>query len=266
MNRLFLHIIYLLAVITLWSCEHVNKSISEGNQLYFDGRYDDAVKKYDKAIELDSSSFIASFNKGNALYKASKGLDTLKNHFNTLLEQATDDEEIACIYHNLGNAQLVNSKVKEAIESYKSALRLRPNYEDTRYNLAYAQKLIPPEEKDSNQNQDQQDQQNKDNKDNKDNQNKDENEDNKDNKEDQQNKDENKDDQNKDDKKDPNKDGEDDENQKPKDGQQKPQPGKLTEEQAKKLLDHIRREEKGIRAKINKEKEGEAQPNNDKDW
>ena len=56
------------------------------------------------------------------------------------------------IYHNLGNAYLSQQQkmpgeqkkemVTKGIDSYKKALRLNPNDPATRYNLAYAQRLL----------------------------------------------------------------------------------------------------------------------------
>ena len=52
----------------------------------------------------------------------------------------------ARINHNLGNSYLKENKLEQAIEEYKSSLRLNPNDEETRYNLAYAQKMKQQQE------------------------------------------------------------------------------------------------------------------------
>lgn len=256
--------------ISFWSCEHVHKSISDGNDAYFDGHFSDAIHHYNQALEMDSSSFVASFNKGNALYKKQVGVDTLEQHWKSLLQRTGKKEEIANIYHNLGNSFLANGKIKEAIEAYKDALRLKPYYEDTRYNLAYAQKLLPPEQKNKDQNQDQKNQDQKDNKDNKDNQDK-KNQDSE-NKKDEQNKDDadkKSEEQKKNNGEDEQKEGSNNQKgQDQKSGQkQKPQQGKLSKEQAKRLLDHIRRQESGIIEKVNRGKEKNASSESkNKNW
>lgn len=253
--------------IFFWSCEHVHKSISEGNDAYFDGHFSDAINHYNQALEMDSASFIASFNKGNALYKKQVGVDTLEHHWKSLLQKTGKKEEVANIYHNLGNSFLANGKIKKAIEAYKDALRLKPFYEDTRYNLAYAQKLLPPEQKDKDQNQDQKNQDQKDNKDNQDKKNQDsENKKNEQNKDDADKKSE---EQKKNNGEDEQKEGSNNQkDQDQKSGQkQKPQQGKLTKEQAKRLLDHIRRQESGIIEKVNRGKEKNASSESkNKNW
>lgn len=263
-------IILLGVVVTLFSCEHVNKSLELGNNAYSDNHFSKAIKHYDKALTLDSASFVAQFNKGNALYKKGIGKDTVVPHYENLIKQAQTEDQIAKLYHNIGNTYLSNELYEEAIEAYKSTLRLRPDFEDTRYNLAYAQLHIPPKQDSSKNQQNKKNQQNDQNQNNQDqNQNK---------KQDQENKDQQKSDQNKDqDNKNGDQSEDQSENQKqdqgddPKDsnGDQKksnkegnknpqPQPGKLSKEQAKRLLDHIKRQEKGIRAKVNKGKEKNA--------
>ena len=61
--------------------------------------------------------------------------------FESLKDNARNDEELANINHNLGNSLLKENKIDLAIEAYKTSLRINPNDEDTRYNLAYAQKM-----------------------------------------------------------------------------------------------------------------------------
>ena len=61
--------------------------------------------------------------------------------FESLKDNARNDQELANINHNLGNSLLKENKIDLAIEAYKTSLRINPNDEDTRYNLAYAQKM-----------------------------------------------------------------------------------------------------------------------------
>nr|HPI53317.1 tetratricopeptide repeat protein [Chitinophagaceae bacterium] len=146
--------------------------------------------------------------------------------------------------HNVGNTFLEQKKWDDAIQYYKQSLRENPNSPNTKYNLAYAQKMKQ-----------QQDQQ----------QNKDKNKQDKQDQKDQQKKDQQpKDDQQKQDQKDKqdqqkNKPDQPKEEQKP-----QPQPSKLTKEQADQLLNALNQEEKKLKEK--KEK-GQGQPVKlDKDW
>jgi tetratricopeptide (TPR) repeat protein len=48
----------------------------------------------------------------------------------------------ATLYYNLGNARFKQGELAQAILNYERALRLRPNYADAKYNLAFAQNKI----------------------------------------------------------------------------------------------------------------------------
>jgi len=48
----------------------------------------------------------------------------------------------AQIYYNLGNARFKQGELAQAILNYERALRLKPNYPDAQYNLAFAQSKI----------------------------------------------------------------------------------------------------------------------------
>ena len=68
---------------------------------------------------------------------------------------------LAQTYHNLGNIFMQKKDYGQSVEAYKQSLRINPYDDETRYNLALAQKLL----KDQQQQQQNQDQQDKDKKD-----------------------------------------------------------------------------------------------------
>ena len=51
------------------------------------------------------------------------------------------------MYHNLGNSLVKEQKLEEAIEAYKSSLRINPKDKDTRHNLAITHKQKQQQEK-----------------------------------------------------------------------------------------------------------------------
>ena len=46
------------------------------------------------------------------------------------------------MYYNLGNTRFKQGELAQAILNYERALRLKPNYKDAKYNLAFAQSRI----------------------------------------------------------------------------------------------------------------------------
>jgi tetratricopeptide (TPR) repeat protein len=136
------------------------KLVRDGNKQYESGKYSDAEINYRKSLDKNKSSYTGTYNLGDALYQQKK-FDEAASHFNSSASLTRDKKSLSKTYHNLGNALVESKKYEESVQAYKNALKLNPEDNDTRYNLAYAQSMLK-------QQQQQQRQQNKDNKDNKD--------------------------------------------------------------------------------------------------
>ena len=127
--------------------------IKEGNKLYNDSSYNMAEMKYRKSLEKDQNYFNAAFNLADAVYKQER-YGEASSFFESLKDNARNDLDLAHINHNLGNSLLKEGKLNEAIDAYKNSLRLNSSDDDTRYNLAYAQKMKKQQEQQQNKNQD----------------------------------------------------------------------------------------------------------------
>ena len=159
------------------------------------------------------------------------------------VKAAKDKFEKADGYHNIGNAMLEQKQYQPAVDAFKNALRNDPTDDETRYNLAVAQKLLEKEKQDQKKDKDK-DKKNKNKKD-KDDKNKDKNKDNKDGKDkDKKDDKDGKGDKKKEDSKDPKKKDEKDQKQKP-----KPQQGQMSPQQIKQLLESLNNEEKKTQKK-----------------
>lgn len=148
--------------------------VRKGTRQYNKGNYEQAISRYEQALQAVAGQFEATYDLGNALYKAER-FDRAEQ---TMQQAAADslrtDDERAEAFYNLGNAQFKQQKYKEALESYKQSLRLNPADMETKYNYAYTKRLLDEnkdggggggnDDKDQNkdQNQQNQDQQNKD--------------------------------------------------------------------------------------------------------
>ena len=154
----------LLTIAMVFNCifcfsQNKKKLIKEGNNLYNDSSYNMAEMKYRKSLEKDQDYFNAAFNLADAIYKQNRFKEST-SLFDALKDNARNNEDLARINHNLGNSYLKENKLEEAIVEYKSSLRLNPNDEETRYNLAYAQKMKKQQDQQQDKQQDkQQDQQ-----------------------------------------------------------------------------------------------------------
>ena len=258
------------------------KFIREGNELFEKQDFEKAEVEYRKAADKKNESFEAAFNMADALYKQKK-YDEALQQFSALAKQQTDKQRLGEIYHNIGNTLLSMEKTEESIEAYKESLRNRPDSEQTKYNLEFARHKQQQDNKDQNQdqNKDQNKDQNQDQ--NKDQQNQDQNKDQKDQNQDQkdqdqQNKDQNQDqqEQNKDqkdqkkDQQDQNKDQQNKDRQDRQDQKDRqPQEGKISKEDAERLLEALQNDEKDVQEKVQKQKAQEQKAKRmkiDKNW
>lgn len=152
--------------------------VRKGTRQYNKGNYEQAISRYEQALQAVAGQFEATYDLGNALYKAER-FDRAEQ---TMQQAAADslrtDDERAEAFYNLGNAQFKQQKYKEALESYKQSLRLNPADMEAKYNYAYTKRLLDEnkdggggggnddkdqnKDQDKDQNQQNQDQQNKD--------------------------------------------------------------------------------------------------------
>ena len=59
-----------------------------------------------------------------------------------MIETPEGKARLAEIYHNVGNIGMQSKEYAKSVEAYKQSLRLNPKDDETRYNLALAQKLL----------------------------------------------------------------------------------------------------------------------------
>lgn len=133
-------IAFMISIFT-FSQAKVKDYIIEGNEYYAKGKFDNAEYAYKRAALEDPTSVKANYNLGNALYQQKRYQESI-THFNKSAEIATTKAEKHSAFHNAGNAYLEEKEYDKAIESFKNALRNNPKDEATRYNLAYAKKML----------------------------------------------------------------------------------------------------------------------------
>ena len=145
-----------------------------GNAQYRNGQYQKAETNYRKSIDK-KPSLEAYYNLGNALAFQGKDSTAFEMYKKGLEEPSQNTLKQAQVYHNMGNltyasgvremktgGQNATEAFQQAVELYKSSLRLNPDDNETRYNLAMAQyqlKKSQENQKQNKQNQQQQQQQ-----------------------------------------------------------------------------------------------------------
>ncbi len=138
----------------LLQAQEENGAIREGNKLYKEGKYDKALPAYQKAVAQNPKSATARYNLANARYRTGNLADAEKS-YDELLDNTTDNSYKVKGYYNKGVTFSKQKKLLESIEAYKTALKIDPTDDDTRFNL---QKALSELRK-QNQSQDQKQQQ-----------------------------------------------------------------------------------------------------------
>ena len=263
-------LVILNSILISFAFAQEKKFIRQGNASYEANDYDNSELKYRKALEKKATSFDAGFNLGDALFRQEKFEEAAKQ-FENLAHSETSKESRAKAYHNLGNTYMMSKdeqqqpKFKEAVEAYKNALRNNPKDDETRYNLAYAQKMLQQQQQQQKQNQDQNKDQDKD---------KDKDKKDQDKKDEQKNQD--KKDQDQKDKKDQEKENKEQKDQN-KDQQNKPQDQKdkqkqeqkkqqIPKEKAEQMLKALENDEKDLQKKMKMQKVKGQKVKVEKDW
>lgn len=225
-----------------------------------------AEVEYRKAISKKPSNAKGTYNLGNAYYNSGLYDEAMLRHLEAA-ETATTKKEKHRAFHNIGNAFMKQNLCKEAVEAFKNALRNNPSDDETRYNFALAKKCAEQQGQGDNDESEDENKEDKKEDEKKDQEDKDKGDDKEDNK-DQEGDDEKKDqvgDDKEDDKGKPDdeKDNKDPNNQ---NKNQQQQPGKLSPQQVKNLLEAMNNQEKKVQEKINAKKAKGPKVKAEKDW
>ena len=161
--KLIILLISVLSGFSLSAQKAVRKNIKQGNRAYNEQKYEQAAQKYEQAIKLNPNALEANYNLGNTLYKQNEWDKSIEQQNHYLMLEKENPVKIASAWHNIGNAILHKKDLEKSMEAYKMALRINPNDDEARYNLAVVQKMIDDQQQE--QDQDQQQEQNKDQKD-----------------------------------------------------------------------------------------------------
>ena len=190
--------------------------LRSGNKLYNDSLFIKAEVDYRKALELNPKSTDAMFNLANALLMQQKAKDAMEQ-YESVSKIEKDKEKLAQIYHNMGVILQSSKQLPQCIEAYKESLRNNPKDDETRYNLALAQKQLKDQQQ-NQQNQDQQQQQ-----------------------------------EQKEDKQDQNKDQQEQNQDQQQQPQQQQNKNEMSKENAQQLLNAVMQDEKNVQDKVKKQ-------------
>lgn len=136
-------VLFLFLNSSFLQAQTVNSNIHSGNQLYKNKNYNKANTAYSKELKNTNPQTrqIAQYNLANSLLK-NKNYEQALKLYNQIGLNSKDAQLRAKAYHNAGNASAEQEDWQSAVNYYKSSLKNNPSNEQTKYNLAFAQKKL----------------------------------------------------------------------------------------------------------------------------
>ena len=233
LQKIYIISLLLLGVVSVHAQQKTDRDyLRSGNKLYNDSLFIKAEVDYRKALDINPKSTDAMFNLGNALLMQQKVKEAMEQ-YESVSKVEKDKSKLAEIYHNMGVILQSAKQYPQCIEAYKESLRNNPKDDETRYNLALAQKLLKDQQQ-NQQNQDQQQQQQQEQKEDKQEQNQDQQE-------------------------------QEQKDQQQQQQQQQQNKKEMSKENAQQLLNAVMQDEKNVQEKVKKQLQIQGKKL-DKDW
>lgn len=132
--------------------QNASKLMRDGLLDYKKGDFATSIEKYKQALKGNADRNLANYNIGAAYYKAGKP-DSALMYWQSVATTDDNKELQSRSWHNIGNSFVKQGNFEKAVDAYKRSLKLNPQDEDTRYNLAYSQRVLQQQQQ-QNQNQD----------------------------------------------------------------------------------------------------------------
>lgn len=232
----------------------------QANKAYSEGNFELADSLYAQSLNISPDWSDAAFNQADAQYRQGNFEDAA-NAFGSLAEKLPSGANRAQAYHNLGNSHMSMEAYDKAVGAYRNALLENPSDEDTRRNLAMAQKQLKQQQQEQEQNengegdQDQEQEQGQEQSENQD----------ENGEGDQEQEQEKEQDGEGDEQKDQNQDGQGDQ-QKEQEQKQGQEPLQVSKEDAARILESLKQDERAIQAKLQRQKGKGKKVKIEKDW
>ena len=141
MNRFILYLVAFCFAPTCAGAASLYDSVKKGNDLYGQGKYDEAVTAFvDGQVENPENGKL-KFNIASSKYMM-KNYEEALNGFLDVAGGARDAGLEEKALFNAGNALYRQGKLEQAVEYYTRALQLDPNDKDAQHNLEFVREEI----------------------------------------------------------------------------------------------------------------------------
>jgi Ca-activated chloride channel family protein len=152
--KIYLHLLLVIITTQTAFADSARDSTSQGNKLYEQGNFNEAINKYDEALVEAPEALEPKFNKANSYYK----LDDLGKAIDLYRQVAAESKDmdlVAKSKYNLGNSyfqqgskqrdsnlQKAIEDMKTAIGSWRDVLDIEPENEKAAKNIEVARLTI----------------------------------------------------------------------------------------------------------------------------
>jgi tetratricopeptide (TPR) repeat protein len=104
--------------------------LTQGNSLFFAGRYEEAITFYDRAVKIEPGSHEAWYNRGVSLEELGRYEEAIAS-YERAVEIKPDSRKA---WYHRGDSLYDLGRYKEAIASYNQALEIVPDYHEAWHN------------------------------------------------------------------------------------------------------------------------------------
>ena len=148
--------------------------VRQGNSSFNKRNYRTSLNRYNEALEHDSTSYEALYNRANAHHQVRrtnpqdstlKAETTFSYYEQIAADTLLSDAQRAEVLRNLGESLFSEERYEAALNAFRESLRLNPEDRETKYDYVLTKRIVD-QKRQQQQNQEQQNQNNNQNKDN----------------------------------------------------------------------------------------------------
>ena len=127
MKQLFFCFAAFIFSVTVFSQNEIDRIVQEGVKLHDEGKYEEALNKYDSALILKKDHYLANYEKSFTLLTIKKYVECIKiSKF--LLELDPKNINTKGVYVNLGSAHDDKGDEEEALKAFTKGIDQFPDY------------------------------------------------------------------------------------------------------------------------------------------
>ena len=130
---------YFSAIGWMWR-DSIAKKNRDAVELYNENKMDEALSRWQDAQIESPDRKELYYNIGNVLHEQKKYEDAYKEYEKALGSKHADFQAKA--YYNMGNTNYRMEKLTEAIEDYEKTLKIDPDDEDAKYNIEFVREKL----------------------------------------------------------------------------------------------------------------------------